>query len=117
MCHSRGSPNLWQPKLMPVNKESMTLAYHCDINMVVPSQAGQQLRQRLWEVIAAFVSQFPDDFLVLLVMLVQRIFLDHLLQLPKMMRGHFARVKLQQHHVITAHDDHFTDCTNSVIVQ
>ena len=87
--------------------------YHCDIDVVVPSQAGQQFRQRLGKVLAAFVSQCPDYFLILLVMLVQWIFLDLLLQLPKMLLRHFARVQLQQYHVFTTRGDYFPFSINS----
>jgi len=80
-----------------VNERSTTRTYYCDVDVVVPSQAGQQFRQRLWEVIATLVSQFPDYFLVLLVIFMQWIFLNHLLQfqLPKMLLRHYVWVKLQ----------------------
>ena len=100
---STNSPTLsvLQEQWMVISEQylrSATHTYYGDVDVVVPSQAGQQFWQWLGKVYEAFVSQFPDHLLVLLVMIMQRIFLNHLLQLPKMLLCHFARVKLQQYH-------------------
>jgi len=89
------------------------LTYKCDVDVVVPVDTGQDFRQRLRKVFATFVSQSPDRFLLLFVVVVHRISLNHLLESSQVFLRHRVWVKLQQYNIISTNTQtpkFITDC-------
>lgn len=99
---------IWRPHLVVAgypatgNKRwRCKLTYNGDVDVVVPTEAGEQFRQRLRKVFAAFVAQLPDEFLLLFVQVVHWIAVNHLPQHSQVVLRHRAWIQLKT-------DIHFT---------